>query len=167
MIYSLRRVERLTQQFAGSIEMKQTIMALASLVLAACVSPPAAAPETPVDGGVYMVVLGKVFDRPAFMEGYAAKLPPLYEKYGGTYVAVSRELEILEGAPGFESVVIARWPSEKAAQAFWNSPEYKELIRARTDNRWGEFTVVLVPALALPSIASPSLASEAGMSAPE
>lgn len=94
-----------------------------------------------------MVVLGRVFDRPAFMQGYAAKLPPLYDRFGGEYIALSGQLAILEGAPGFESVVISHWRSEAAARAFWSSPEYEALIRDRTENGWGEFTVVIVRAL--------------------
>lgn len=150
--------------------MKHLFAGLTSLALAACATPaPIAAPSVAgkAEAGVYMVVLGKVFDRPAFMEGYAAKLPPLYEKYGGEYVALTRRMEILEGAPGFESVVIARWPSAEAARAFWTSPEYVELINARTENRWGEFTVVLVPALAVPTQTAPALDVAAGPGAPE
>jgi len=133
--------------------MKHVIIALASLALSGCASRPDA--PAPGESGVYMIVLGKVFDRPAFMAGYAARLPPLYERFGGQYVAVSGNPGVLEGAPGFESVVIARWPSEAAARAFWTSPEYVDLIRARTDNNWGEFTVVLVPALPVQEAAAP------------
>lgn len=150
--------------------MKHLFVGLTSLALSACATPAASIAPTPTvasDPGVYMVVLGKVFDRPAFMEGYAARLPPLYEKFGGEYVALTRGMEILEGTPGFESVVIARWPSAEAARAFWTSPEYVDLIRARTENGWGEFTVVLVPALAAPSLTAPAPGAEAGSSKPK
>lgn len=122
------------------------------LFLAACASQPAdrsapfAGPEAS-DPGVYLMVLGRVLDRPAFIEGYVAKLPPLYERFGGEYVVVSGQPATLEGAPDFESVVISHWPSEAAVRAFWTSPEYEALMRARTENGWGEFTVVIVPAL--------------------
>ncbi|MFN7053968.1 DUF1330 domain-containing protein [Hyphomonas sp.] len=130
----------------------------AALFLAACASPgapapaPVAAVEAPPqnsgeDPGVYMIVLGTVFDRPAFMAGYAAKLPPLYERFGGRYVALTGQPGILEGTPGFESVVMSHWPSEAAVRGFWTSEEYEQLIRDRTENGWGEFTVVIVPAL--------------------
>lgn len=129
-------------------------LALAGLFLAACSSSPRdaaeiAAPAQLADPGVYMVVLGRVFDRPAFMQGYVAKLPPLYDRFGGEYVALSGQLGVLEGVPDFESLVISRWPSETAVRAFWTSPEYEALIRDRTENNWGEFTVVIVPALPL------------------
>lgn len=131
-------------------------MIAAAVFLAACagVPEPQSAPANQTgtapasgDPGVYMIVLGTVFDRPAFMSGYAAKLPPLYERFGGRYIALSSQLGILEGKPAFESVVISHWPSEAAARGFWTSPEYEQLIRDRTENNWGEFTVVIVPAL--------------------
>ncbi len=63
----------------------------AGLGIAACVGLPSqdaigqeALPEPPA----YMIVLGEVFDRPAFMEGYAAKLAPLYAEHGGAYLAI-------------------------------------------------------------------------------
>mgnify|MGYP006292886487 FL=1 len=98
----------------------------------------------------YMVVMGTVFDRAAFGAGYAAKLPPLYARHGGEYVAVTGDVETLEGEPGFESVVISRWPNAQAARDFWSDPEYRELADARIDNAWGEFEVVLVEGLAEP-----------------
>lgn len=123
---------------------------IAGLFLTACASHPAetARPVAAAkDQAVYLIVLGQVFDRPAFIEGYVAKLPPLYERYGGDYVVLSGQPAILEGVPDFESVVISQWPSEAAVRAFWSSPEYEALIRDRTENGWGEFTVVIVPAL--------------------
>lgn len=128
-------------------------LALAGLFLTACASSPAIMPAVEeasaesVDPGVYMIVLGRVFDRPAFMQGYAAKLPPLYERFGGSYIALTGQPGILEGSPAFESVVISHWPSEAAVRGFWTSAEYEQLIRDRTENNWGEFTVVIVPAL--------------------
>ena len=94
-----------------------------------------------------MVVLGTVHDREAFMTGYAAKLGPLYEKYGGSYVAIGRGAEVLEGEPGFESHVISRWPDMESARAFWTSPEYEALKDARIEGGWGTFEVFLVEAL--------------------
>lgn len=128
-------------------------LALAGLCLTSCAGSPANLPAIQevaadtADPGVYMIVLGRVFDRPSFMQGYAAKLPPLYERFGGSYIALTGQPGILEGSPGFESVVISHWPSDAAVRAFWTSAEYEQLIRDRTENNWGEFTVVIVPAL--------------------
>ncbi|MEL7537795.1 MAG: DUF1330 domain-containing protein [Pseudomonadota bacterium] len=105
----------------------------------------------------YMLVLGDVHDRDAFREHYAAKLPPLYEKYGGEYVAIGRGVEVLEGDYSPESFVVARWPSMEAARKFWNSPEYAVLKDARIRGRWGTFDVLLVPALPSSATAAPIL----------
>lgn len=99
------------------------------------------------DVPAYMIVLGEVHDREAFIEGYVKKLPPLYERFGGSYLALGRGVVVLEGDYAPESFVIGRWPSMEAARAFWNSPEYDELRRARTEGDWGNFDVILVPGL--------------------
>lgn len=108
---------------------------------------PPASPDKPA----YMIVLGTVHDRDAFMQGYAAKLPPIYAKYGGHYLALGGTHEVLEGETHFESHVISQWPSLEAARAFWNSPEYEPLKQARIDNDWGTFDVFLVEGMPLPN----------------
>jgi len=120
--------------------------------IAACVGlqpQSAISQETPLEGPAYMIVLGEVFDRPAFMEGYAAKLPPLYEQYGGHYIAIGGGpgIEVLEGDYAPPSYVVSKWPNAQAARDFWASDGYDVLRRARIDNRWGEFDVLLVQGL--------------------
>lgn len=92
-----------------------------------------------------MVVQGVVTDRDAFPR-YVRALPPLYARFGGAYLVVSRAPETLEGAPPFESIVISRWPSCAAARAFWNSAEYRALAAMRRD--WGRFDVIIAPEMA-------------------
>ncbi len=98
----------------------------------------------------YLVVLGEVYDRMEFMEGYVAKLPSVYDQYGGAYLAVGGgdQIEVLEGQYTPPSFVISRWESMDAARKFWNSTEYAPLKRARIDNEWGDFDVLLVEGLA-------------------
>lgn len=101
---------------------------------------PVAAPSAPA----YLIVIGDVYDRAAFIPGYAQKMPAIYAKYGGEYLAVGRNSEVLEGDAEFTSYVISKWPSMDAARAFWNSEEYAPLKDARLDNNWGKFDVFLV-----------------------
>lgn len=124
----------------------------AGIGAAACVGLPVqgaesqqAAPEAPA----YLIVLGEVIDRPAFMEGYAAKLPPLYEQHGGAYLALGGGpgIEVLEGDYAPPSYVISKWPNMQAAREFWTSEGYDALRRARIDNEWGDFDVMLVQGL--------------------
>jgi uncharacterized protein (DUF1330 family) len=119
-----------------------------------------AAPGPQEEQPAFLIVLGEVHDREAFLRNYAAKLPPLYEKYGGEYLAIGAGVVVLEGTHAPESFVIARWPSMEAAQAFWNSPEYDALRRARIEGEWGDFSVLLVPGLSTPRNDSPSLSAK-------
>lgn len=102
--------------------------------------------ETPETPPAFLIVLGDVHDRSEFMRGYAGKLPPVYDQYGGTYLAVGGgdKIEVLEGQNVPSSYVISRWDSMDAAREFWNSPEYAPLKTARIDNAWGDFDVFLV-----------------------
>ena len=111
--------------------------------------PTAISQEAPVEAPAYMIVLGEVFDRTAFMEGYAAKLPPLYEQFDGHYIAIGGGpgIEVLEGDYSPPSYVVSKWPNAQAARDFWASEEYDVLRRARIDNAWGAFNVFLVTGL--------------------
>ena len=124
----------------------------AGIGVAACVGLPvqeANSQETASEVPAYMIVLGEVLDRPAFMEGYAAKLPPLYAEFGGAYLARGGGpgIEVLEGDYTPLSYVISKWPNAQAAGDFWNSDGYDVLRRARIDNAWGDFDVLLVTGL--------------------
>lgn len=96
----------------------------------------------------YLVVLGEVHDREKFMSEYTAKLPPIYEKFGGEYLAAGRKFEVFEGKGNFKSFVISKWPSMDAARSFWASPEYDALRRARIEGNWGRFDVFALEGLA-------------------
>ncbi|MCH8490451.1 MAG: DUF1330 domain-containing protein, partial [Oceanicaulis sp.] len=104
------------------------------------------APEPPADGA-YMIVMGTVHDRPAFFSGYMPGLPDLYARHGGRYMAVTGDVETLEGETGFQSIVLSRWPDMQSARDFWDDPDYRALADARIDGEWGDFNVVLIPAL--------------------
>ena len=124
----------------------------AGLGITACMGLPiqsAVGEEAATENPAYMLVLGEVFDRPAFMSGYAAKLPPLYEEFGGAYIAIGGGpgIEVPEGDFAPPSYVVSKWPNAQAARDFWNSEGYDALRRARIDNAWGTFDVLLVQGL--------------------
>jgi uncharacterized protein (DUF1330 family) len=106
-------------------------------------------PDPQMITSAYMVVTGTVTDRDAFRAGDASKLAPLFEKYGGRYIAIGGKHEVLEGETGFASHVISEWPGGSAdARAFWTSPEYAALKQARIYGNWGRFDVFLVEGVA-------------------
>lgn len=114
--------------------------------------PPAAADAPAPERPCYLIVMGTVTNREAF-RAYAAALPPLYQRFGGVYLSVQRNPQALEGTPDFESIVISKWPSCAAANAFWQSPEYRQLVEMRKD--WGRFTVVLADGLPAATTVAP------------
>ena len=80
----------------------------------------------------YMIVVAKIADRDAFINGYGAAAGKLVEAFGGKYVLRGPGAELLEGAFGDgASVVISEWPDKDAARAFWHSPEYAEVKKLR------------------------------------
>ncbi len=165
-------------KFFGGLVLGALVALAASFLMMGSNAPQAAAvPDEPVVADVseavntptstdaelpaYMVVLGNLKDREAFMEGYAMKLGPIYEKYDGQYIAIGAGLEVLEGDLAYESFVIGKWPSMEAARAFWESPEYEVLKQARIEGDWGDFDVLLIPGLKTPVRSSPALETTA------
>lgn len=124
-----------------------TCALLGTLTLGACQTEQSPKETTAhQDIGAYIIVRGKDYDREA-LAAYNAALPPIYAKYGGTYIALAPKgaYKMLEGEDLSDAIVMSKWPSVEAAQEFWDSPEYREAIKLREGN--GQFTVVIVPAL--------------------
>lgn len=91
----------------------------------------------------YLVVQGVVTDPQGF-KAYNAALPPIYAKFGGHYLTLSPapKVEVAEGEPRNESILIARFPSREAAWGFWNSPEYAAAKKLREGK--GHFFVTVL-----------------------
>ena len=77
-----------------------------------------------------VVTIRKVKDIEAFRE-YAAKVYPIIERYGGEYVAVDKTPDVRSGEWPFVRTVIVAYPNIAAARAWYESPEYKEIIPIR------------------------------------
>ncbi len=80
--------------------------------------------------GALMIIQATVTDPGRFVE-YAKRTPALVADYGGRYIAMRSEVQVLEGAPDQRKVVISAWPSFAAARAFWDSDAYAELKALR------------------------------------
>ena len=94
----------------------------------------------------YLLVQGKVTDVEGF-KAYNAALPPIYQKFGGHYLTVTSaaKVEIAEGEPRDESILIARFPSKDAAWGFWKSAEYTAAKQLRAGK--GRFFVTVLEGL--------------------
>ena len=91
------------------------------------------------EGPGYMIVMGKGYEFEK-MRPYFESLPPIYEKYEGSYMALTSSIDVLEGAYPYQSIIVSKWPKLQNAQDFWASPEYAEAIKLREGI--GEFDVI-------------------------
>ncbi len=89
----------------------------------------------------YVVVEAQVKDWQAFA-AYASAVPSLVAEFGGEYLVLGGESEVLEGAWGDTRIVLHRWPDMDAARRFWHSEAYQQAKRLREGT--GEFRVMLV-----------------------
>jgi len=91
----------------------------------------------------YLLVQGKVTDLEGF-KAYNAALPPIYKQFGGHYIAVmpAPKVEVAEGEPRGESILIAKFPSKEAAWGFWKSAEYEAAKKLREGK--GSFFVTVL-----------------------
>ena len=65
------------------------------------------------------------------------------ERHGGRFLARGEEITVLEGAWDPERLVIIEFPSVEAAQAWYESPDYREAREAREGA--GTWEMVVIP----------------------
>lgn len=69
-------------------------------------------------------------------QGYVATVRQTIAAHGGEILVAGPGSEPIEGEPDPVTVVL-RFPSKEALQAWYDSPEYQEIIHLRTDNTEG------------------------------
>lgn len=83
----------------------------------------------------YMIVLGKNRRNDAWLEEYIAAVPPIFRRYGGEYVAVSKRVKELEGLDlGGQYAAIFSFPSLEKVEEFMAAPEYRPFAELRKKN---------------------------------
>jgi uncharacterized protein (DUF1330 family) len=102
--------------------------------------------EATISKPAYLLVQGTITDLEGF-KAYNAALPPIYKKFGGHYLTVTpaAKVEIAEGEPRNESILIAKFPSKEAAWGFWKSAEYTAAKKLREGK--GRFFVTVLDGL--------------------
>jgi uncharacterized protein (DUF1330 family) len=88
-----------------------------------------------------IVTIKKVLDLEAFRE-YATKVAPIVERFGGKYIAVDKTPEVRDGEWPFVRTIVLSFANLAAAQRWYDSPEYKEIIPIR--KRAFDANIVLV-----------------------
>jgi uncharacterized protein (DUF1330 family) len=68
---------------------------------------------------------------PQRFEAYRQAVPAVIARFGGRYLVRGGAVEVREGAPGLERVVVLEFPDMAAARAFYESPDYAPLLELR------------------------------------
>jgi len=69
----------------------------------------------------------------ALYDRYKPLVPPTLQAYGGTYLARSGPVTVLEGGWNPERIVIVRFDSVHQGVAWWTSEEYRDAKRLRQE----------------------------------
>ena len=77
-----------------------------------------------------VITIKKILDLEAFRE-YADRVAPIIKRHGGKYVAVDKTPDVRSGEWPFVRTVIVAYPNLAAAQKWYDSPEYREIIPIR------------------------------------
>jgi uncharacterized protein (DUF1330 family) len=88
-----------------------------------------------------VVTIKKMKDLEAFRE-YAVQAVPIVERFGGKYLAADKTPEVRSGEWPFVRTLIVAYPNCAAARAFYDSPEYRQIVPIR--NRAIEANIALV-----------------------
>jgi uncharacterized protein (DUF1330 family) len=72
---------------------------------------------------------------------YLEKVEATFKPYGGRWLVLDGQVEVLEGAwPG--SAVLMEFPDRETAKKWYLSPEYQEILHLRTDNAISDLILV-------------------------
>jgi uncharacterized protein (DUF1330 family) len=78
----------------------------------------------------YLISIVNVKDPDKYLE-YAKAANQAAAKHGGRFLLRGTPLEVLEGVPPGNRVVVSEWESAEQARAYYRSPEYAEAKKKR------------------------------------
>ena len=86
----------------------------------------------------YLIAMVRV-DDPDTYKKYTARTPDIIAKHGGRFLVRGGPIETLEGEAFEDRMVIVEFPSVQAAQTFYESKEYQEIMTFRTTSSQSVF----------------------------
>ena len=90
---------------------------------------------------VFMIVNTDAKNQEAYEE-YKAQARPLVERNGGRYLVRGGPHEVIAGSWNPTRLVVIEFPDKEAFESFYNSPEYKEVMKIRHANADSDIVVV-------------------------
>ena len=89
----------------------------------------------------YVVVQETVIDEAVFAE-YRAGVVATLEAHGGRFLVRGGQLTVVEGAWPHPRLVVIEFPSRAAAEAWYRSPAYQQLLPLRLRSAAGSLVIV-------------------------
>jgi uncharacterized protein (DUF1330 family) len=89
---------------------------------------------------VYVIVQATIENR-TMLDQYVAKVIPTIESHQGRVIAFDEEPEVVEGPLEHPRTVILEFPSTTAFHAWYDSPEYREILPLRLNSTKGTLIV--------------------------
>jgi uncharacterized protein (DUF1330 family) len=89
---------------------------------------------------VYVIAQGKIENR-GLLDQYGAKVGLTIKSHQGRVVAFDEEPEVIEGPIEHPRTVILEFPSMTAFHAWYESPEYQEILPLRLKSTRGTLIV--------------------------
>ena len=89
---------------------------------------------------VYVIAQGKIEDR-GMLDQYVTEVIPTIESHQGRIVAFDEEPEVVEGPIEHPRTVMIEFPSLTAFRAWYDSPEYQEILPLRLKSTPGTLIV--------------------------
>src|SRR5215470_19999176 len=89
---------------------------------------------------VYVVAQSKI-ENPELLDQYVAKVVPTIESHEGRVVAFDETPEVIEGPIEHPRTVIIEFPSITAFHAWYDSPEYQQILPLRLKSTRGTLIV--------------------------
>jgi uncharacterized protein (DUF1330 family) len=90
---------------------------------------------------VYVIAQGRVENR-EMLDQYVGKVIPSIQSGGGRVLAFTEAPEVVEGEIEHPRTVILEFESQEAFRAWYDSPEYQEILPLRLDSTPGSLIVV-------------------------
>ena len=75
-------------------------------------------------------------------EEYRRQAPATIAAYGGRFVVRAGEAKLMEGSGGLGRMIVLEFDSVERAMAWYNSPEYQEVLPHRLKNSTGRAIIV-------------------------
>ncbi len=90
---------------------------------------------------VYVVAKLKIKDREAYAK-YSDGFMDILIRYGGKILSVDDGAEVIEGEWPHDRTVLLEFPAQADMQTWYNSPEYKDLVKHRYASATAEIALI-------------------------